>query len=408
MLSPSAIFWINIVYYNIKEYKKMLNITTKSVQELISSEQKNKTAFLTGIRGLAALMVFAHHASGSGIMNFGNVGFRGIGAAGVSIFFVLSAFLLTEIIIHTGQKFFTLQSLASYSIKRVFRIFPLYTVYLLLALFSSFFFITMLSRESGIPFFIDFDGFVRHLVLQEGKGITWTIAVEFKYYLVIPVFCFFILYVDRFSLSRLLKIVMFLITMISSYILAENSDHTPLDTRLVPYLPIFLFGSWIAVLKTEIDRSNIKNNDSLSYISIFLFFISIILFFIVLPASFDFPHKQDLEMALGGKRLAPGILFGFILISCFYGPRILSRIFENKFLIFIGITSFSVYLLHMPVVKIVSSIGILNSPETGWIIASIMTLIVSYISYSFIERPFILMSRSPWRFSQVLVANKKK
>ena len=78
---------------------------------------------LTGLRALAALMVFAGHASKDGLLPE----FLGISYSmqGVFLFFVLSGFLITYLLLKEEEITGTI-SIKDFYIRRVLRIWPLY------------------------------------------------------------------------------------------------------------------------------------------------------------------------------------------------------------------------------------------------------------------------------------------
>ncbi|RMZ85302.1 hypothetical protein DV738_g113, partial [Chaetothyriales sp. CBS 135597] len=122
------------------------------IQEKESPVKKRATAYLDGLRGVAALGVFTQHLMGGTKSNhgFGENGnyilitfpfirvFWSGGAAAVAIFFVLSGFVLSQTSVkldHRGQQRESKRSLISAAIRRPIRLYlPCFTIGLLIAL----------------------------------------------------------------------------------------------------------------------------------------------------------------------------------------------------------------------------------------------------------------------------------
>ena len=114
--------------------------------------------------------------------------FSGIGKSGVYLFFILSSFLLTLPFIIKGNKAINLKYLINYLFRRFWRIYPLYFLYLAIAIITSskLWATVNPTKLSNIPFFLSFIDFGKQLLLTEGRGVTWSILVEFRYYFVLP------------------------------------------------------------------------------------------------------------------------------------------------------------------------------------------------------------------------------
>lgn len=125
---------------------------------------------LHGLRGIAVLVVIASHL-GNGKLWLLPFTHDRSGKVGVWVFFVLSAYLLTRKLVASIRSD-GVGSIAPYLVHRVFRIFPLYLFVLLLHVWLSGF-------TAG--------DFLRHALLLEGKWELWALPVEFTFYAVLPV-----------------------------------------------------------------------------------------------------------------------------------------------------------------------------------------------------------------------------
>jgi len=159
---------------------------------------------LDGIRGAAALWVFAAHATYAGLLP-PILNFRGAGRGGVVLFFFLSAYLLSGPFLHNPQTGLTWQSWAKYWVRRFFRIVPLY-YFVLIALFlmNASPFNALTSSEPSLSSLL-----IQHLSFQKGLSVFWTIIVEVRFYVVLPFLIMFMAIVRKtLKAGRLLLLLM--------------------------------------------------------------------------------------------------------------------------------------------------------------------------------------------------------
>jgi peptidoglycan/LPS O-acetylase OafA/YrhL len=134
---------------------------------------------LDGVRAIAALMVMAFHFS----QDWWGRRFMVFGQTGVDLFFVLSGFLITTLLLHAPQG--DLRELRRFYIRRTLRIFPLYYAYLLVsvamgAAVSVWYWFYLQSIASGLQIPI------------HGPGHFWSLAVEEQFYLAWPFLVLFL------------------------------------------------------------------------------------------------------------------------------------------------------------------------------------------------------------------------
>ncbi|MCC9166046.1 acyltransferase family protein [Pontibacter harenae] len=160
--------------------------------ELPTPDSTSKILALDGLRGLAIASVLIYHCSS----------YFPIGWVGVDLFFVLSGFLLTGILIETkGSPIY----FKSFFIKRALRILPLYYLLLTCAIIYSLTFGTPLPHYS---YFFFFQNFLTTTLKSFPSGTNqlnhlWSVAVEEQFYLVLPLIV---------SLFQQKKLLIFLFT----------------------------------------------------------------------------------------------------------------------------------------------------------------------------------------------------
>jgi peptidoglycan/LPS O-acetylase OafA/YrhL len=171
---------------------------------------------LTGLRGLAALLVLGTHAAfATGKLSHGYLGLiYARMEIGVPIFFVLSGFLLFRPWVRAAAAGLAVPSVGHYARRRLRRIMPAYLVTVLLAYIAYSFY------SAGPNPGQTWAGLLRYLTLTQistnnylltylhrGLSQTWSLAVEVAFYAALPLLAYLLLVVlcrDHWRPSRLL------------------------------------------------------------------------------------------------------------------------------------------------------------------------------------------------------------
>jgi len=358
-----------------------VKITEKfTVRKLIFPYDDKKDHFraLDGLRGLAVLLVILSHASLDNVYAFPHADFSGMGKPGVFLFFVLSAYLLDRQIIvgfvngKANAKFW-----ANYFLRRFMRIFPLYIIAL-------FVFYGCYKAGFATPIH-DLPTIWRHLTLQQGLGIFWSIAVEFKYYFISPLIMAFCNYVLKWDLRKV-TVFLLLLMGISIYLQAKNKYD---EITLVRYLPVFLIGTLISIYEVLLEKKRdlkVFKSKSFEYAGL----ICMLLIIISIPSVYGYLFlKPGEKYPLSDSifYLPYAIVWSVILLAAKYGSfHVLKKFFEITALRFLGIISFSAYLFHLLVLKI-AELKKLHIPNFAQLYVFLVLVgIVCFLSYVLIER----------------------
>jgi len=293
---------------------------------------------LDGVRGCAALMVMFFHF-------FQVKGFHGaqwkdliqklsiFGQTGVTLFFVLSGFLVTRILLSSknGQGYFK-----NFYIRRVLRIFPLYYLFLLL-----YYWVFPLFSDKGfIPwpqqwyFWVYLQNFAYTFNWNiSGPYHFWSLAVEEHFYLLLPLLIYFL------PLKRLVTSVYILIAVsfIVRVILLKQGYSVFCFT--FTNLDALLAGTLLAIK---------ENKYGLSSFSFKKFGLQLLL--LIVPTIV-------IWMFTGGKSLFFIQAFKYPLISYVYysllgivlsagKSNFLKSLFTNKFIRYTGKISYGLYVYH--------------------------------------------------------------
>ena len=339
-----------------------------------NDHKKDHVKALDGLRGVAVIMVLLAHSS-SHKMNFHEaVTFVGIGKIGVYLFYVLSAYLLDRqismaLLNQTADSFFWKR----YFLRRFLRIYPLF----ILSLFA-FWSLTISGIKTKIESGRDV---LEHILLLEGKGVFWSIPVEFKYYLLSP---FILLVCHRYLKWDMKKIIIFFVVLIGAVFAFDMLLHFSKISTL-KYLLVFLTGTTFAIYHLLVTPPEwvLKWKKGIAISG----FIALI-FCLFLNPNYLGDWSGIFDGNSGRKvMIFYSALCGIMLFSALYDKGAFKRFLESSWLRFIGVISFSIYLIHMMVIHLMTgfNLGIPDALKIYFFFGA--TILVSTISFLLIERP---------------------
>ena len=298
-------------------------------------EQLKYIKELDGMRAIAVILVIIAHWFPIQLVN--EIGF---GPIGVEIFFVLSGFLITRILLTERLRVESKEDLNRWSIirnfmvRRALRIFPIYYLLLLGLILIRDFFPNPVFSDFGWYFFYLQNILVYKLQAWPGGKLShlWTLAVEEQVYLIWPI-------ILMFTPMRLLKYMLWFILCFgaANYIFLDDMliGKSFTDVLTVACVQGFSVGGLLAYfhLKGTVVFSNISKWFILAGLIAFLFFLLAV--FKILPLFIGIRFYVD-SMASG--------LIAFLLIS---DESLLKKYFlGNQVLVGIGKISYGIYLFH--------------------------------------------------------------
>lgn len=335
---------------------------------------------IDGLRSIAVFSVIFYHAK---ITYAGYDIFSG-GFFGVDIFFVISGYLITSLILYeTKSKNF---SFLKFYERRIRRILPalifiiIVTIpfawnYLLPHQFKDYAYslVTSVFFSSNMYFWFIGDQYASESALLKPFLHTWSLAVEEQYYIIFPLLLFvFIKYFNKYLF------LIFSIILICSLISAEflSKSHASLNFYILPSRGWeLLSGSIIA--KIKMDDEVIKNK-------IVKDFMPLVGLFLILFSFFYFN-----ENVLHPSKFTAIPVIGTVLMIWFCRKgEIITNILSNKFFVSFGLISYSLYLWHYPIFAFGRIDGFVDANFINKFILIFITIILSIITYFLIEKPF--------------------
>ena len=348
------------------------------MSKLISSKLSYRSE-IDGLRAIAVISVIFYHAQ---ILIFGKDWFQG-GYIGVDIFFVISGYLITRIILselHSKNHF----SILNFYEQRARRILPMlflvifvFTPYAWLKFIPSDFIeyagsvLSSLFFSSNFFFYLSTTEYGSDSALLKPFLHTWSLGVEEQFYLIFP----FIAILFHKYFRSYFFVLLVLLTLFCFFFAVFMQI---INSNLNFYFPFSRFweltlGSMLAYkdLTFNLNKSGIKKR-LFPVIGLCLICYSILFF------NGNTPHPSF-------HTLIP--IIGVALIIMYASKDdFIGRLLGSKIFVWIGLISYSAYLWHFPIFAF-SRIGKVsnNIDKFEWIL---MTLGLSIISFFLIEKPF--------------------
>lgn len=330
---------------------------------------------IDGLRAMAVLLVLVYHLNPDSIP---------AGFVGVSVFFVISGFLITQII--QGQLNAGSFSFRQFFEKRARRIIPALWAVLGVSLLFGILILTpedlvalakaewaSLLFVSNMYFWQDTDYFSRHLA---GRPIlhTWSLGVEMQFYLLWPV----LLWAGHRYIKKFYVPLAIGALALTSYIAAQWL--MPTDGNAVFFLlPFRVFELGIGALLAYMPTKKLAGADI-----IFLpgLFIILVVSIIGQPPMLD-AWRYHLLPCLGAAMVI------------YSGNHARSRVLlTNPAMVWMGRISYSLYLIHWPLIAYYKYLGFsVQLPQA--IGLALVAIAFSAISYRIIETPFRRIPKDP-------------
>ena len=346
---------------------------------------------IDGLRALAVIFVIFYHCK---LIVFGFEPFKG-GFVGVDIFFVISGYLITSILINDYSSQGKINIL-DFIERRIRRIVPALIFFILIV----FLLILLLFKDYQKFFFLNLDNIIKSIFFTSNEILsdyfdpgreanlfyhTWSLSIEIQIYLIF-VFCFFFI----IKLKKSIQIFFLSIVLISTGILTQFGANFKASAPWVEtnfyyfnqpywagfYSPIprifeFALGSMCALITFQ-NLDKYKN--WMSILGLTFILLSLIYF----EETTFHPGIYTLPLLIGSC----------LIIVNQSKKTLVVNLLSNKFINYIGKLSYSAYLYHLPIIFFINFyLFSLNLFSKIFLIFS-LTFLFSYISFNYVEKTF--------------------
>lgn len=332
---------------------------------------------IQGLRALAAILVTLFHAH-----------FVPGGFIGVDIFYVISGYLITNLILREVAKTGSLDLKAFYQ-RRIKRLLPTSFFVLILSAIITWIAYPAIVRDSIARDLIAASLYISNYLFAwwqndyQNLNATpspfihyWSLAVEEQFYLIWPIF---ILILTQLKSRKKLIVGISVATLLSFVLSLYQTQVAPIWAFYSIFTRAWELGIGALLIFIPTNRGTPK------YLPL-LGFIAILYSALVFNETTPFPGYAALLPVLGTA----------ILISCVKDwPPILNDSANNRFSQWLGRISYPLYLWHWPALVIPSTtLGrALNMPEKILCIA--LTIVLAHLTHIWVEEPFRYKKLSP-------------
>lgn len=375
----------------------------------MSKEKRGYVPSLDGLRTLSVLFVLAYHLKVPHIVG---------GLLGVTVFFVLSGYLITSLLLAEFQKSGRI-NLPQFWLRRVKRLFPA----IVLVIFTTAFLGTIFNHElltkmradvvSSLFFFNNWWQIFHNVSYFEALGSPsplttfWSLAIEEQFYLLWPPLLFFLLKlkVSKKTTVGLLGAMVIASVALMFFLYDPSGDPSRVyygtDTRafslLIGALAAHLWPCGAFGLPGEIKLSS-RGKIIFNTVGI-ISLIGLILMLIFADGYSAFLYR--------GGMLLVSILSVIVITNIVHPDSIIAGIFSLSPLVWIGKRSYGIYLWHYPLLLLMIPRNIASNCPI-WLSALVIFVVMvgSAISYSAIEDP-IRRGALGYYFKSIMFGNKR-
>ena len=331
---------------------------------------------LDGMRGLAVLLVLIGHSGFHAVHTAGRVG--------VTVFFALSGFLITALLL---QELTSTErvDLRHFYVRRALRLMPALVVFL-----ASMILVTLLSDKSTAPSWEDYLGALyyvaNYVISMRGHdnviGHTWSLSVEEQFYIVWPVILVLVLrHGRRGRVVRLatVAVVGSLVAVTLRFALWDGGDgwrrvYYGTDTRMDG----LLWGCLLAILMSHRAPGRNRRGVALACLGVIM----------------------GLSLGRGGvEHLVVPMLVPLLTVGAIWAmtQQPGSGLLTNRQLRYLGRRSYGLYLWHFPLFGAAATLP-MPARWIGLLVAAALSILIAELSWRCIEEPFQQLGRR--NFSQ--------
>lgn len=329
-----------------------------------------------------------------------NVPFAQGGLLGVTVFFVISGYLITGLLTAEWESSGTI-NLPQFWLRRIRRLFPaIVTVIVVMAALFSLLSPVLLTKMRpdivpGLFWFENWWYILRDISYFDAIGAPsplthfWSLAIEEQFYLVWPIVLLGVFKAGAGKKSvRRICLALALVSAIAMALLYNPSGdpsrvYYGTDTRAFS----LLIGAWLSFVwpGTQLTEESTRNAPASSVLALD---VAGLVAFVGIVAMCVFISGFSGFMYYGGLLLC-SVLTAVVIAALSHPRSRLARVAEFKPFVWVGLRSYGMYLWHFPIILLLSELLHVRGVYPWWFDLLVIAIVfaVSAASYTFIENP---------------------
>lgn len=345
---------------------------------------------LTGVRGIAALLVLLYHAflrlvwSGPeepGVLAHLLVGY---GWLGVDLFFVLSAFLLARPFLN-GKVKINVASWGQFLKRRWMRTAPPYYAAILFAAAVAGTMSKFWTNPQATLLHLFYLANVSVGTLEQFNLVVWSLQVEFQFYILLPLFLWLLT-----RRSAAWSLAGLLVASAAWQYFMFKADAGLHNVHILFQIPGYLFHFGVGIAAARLEVAGWKSPIRAAILAPAAFLVLVVGAVLVTDPPADAYSLVSEHVGFVLLRILPAAGFGILIFLMATNDGWANNLFSNRAFAGLGQISYSLYLVHLPVITFIATVF----PATmGFglpiftLICAVPSLVLSAAFYVLIERP---------------------
>lgn len=379
--------------------------------KILFAERQFMIPGVDGLRAIAILLVFAFHT-----------GYIEVGWVGVQLFFVLSGFLITGILLKMKESLPAGQYFGKFYGRRFLRIFPLYYFYLALMAVIAYKLIAANFRVGYMQIYLNqmwaavsyvYDIFYRVTGFQQSNFLDhfWSLSVEEQFYIFWPLLILLIpnkhlktLFIAFIVLGSASRLVLYLLYVSGSkFWVFREPFALVIYSWPLSHLDAFGLGAYISRFSIPHPKRQLVLGALLvPLIGFVTTFLARGNFGLVTALGYQMPLGEGYKSVWADTLLN---YFFAVLIYCVVYEKIFTKFLEMPVLSYLGKISYGMYVYHFPLIWF-TNVFIkfkVDGDVPFWektLLALLATILVSTLSYFFLEKPLLSLKDRLFNWSK--------